>query len=125
MMVELNGREDPGFVAAKLQAVLIGADRIESFLAEVAHEAAGMLGAKLACGVTVRATSQSRFLGATTDEFAERMDSIQYDIDDGPCLTCLRDGVPVAATTSPATRGGPRSAVAEYRKARPSRSRCR
>jgi GAF domain-containing protein len=104
-MVTLNEQEDPRFVAAKLQAVLIGADRIESFLAEVAHEAVGVVGSKLACGVTVRATGRSRFLGATTDEFAERMDSIQYDIDDGPCLTCLRNGVPVAVDDIP---GDPR-----------------
>jgi GAF domain-containing protein len=34
-------------------------------------------------------------LGATTDEFAQRLDDVQYATDDGPCLTCLREGVPV------------------------------
>ncbi len=85
----------PRNVAIELQALLLSADGIESFLVEVAGRAAGAIDRVQSCGVTVHATPTSRMLGATTDEFAERMDEVQYAVDDGPCLTCLRQGVPV------------------------------
>jgi GAF domain-containing protein len=47
-------------------------------------------------GACVR--QRTRMLGATSDEFARRMDEVQYAVDDGPCLRCLHDGVPVIAT---------------------------
>lgn len=83
-------------VAPDLLAVLFGSERVESFLSEVARSAAGMVDGALTCGVTVQATPRSRMLGATSDPFAERMDAVQYEIDDGPCLTALRTGSVVA-----------------------------
>jgi GAF domain-containing protein len=82
-------------VAAELQSLLLGADGIEAFLGEVARRAAGVIDQAQSCGVTVRSTPQSRMLGATSSELARRMDEIQYDVDDGPCLRCLRHGRPV------------------------------
>jgi GAF domain-containing protein len=89
-MPESDSLGDPHNVAVALQAVLLGSERVEEFLTEVARAAAGIVGGDLACGVTVSATTSSRRLGATSDRFAARMDAIQYDIDDGPCLNCLR-----------------------------------
>jgi GAF domain-containing protein len=82
-------------VAQDLQQILLGAAGVEEFLGEVAQRAARTVTGVLACGVTVQATPRSRPLGATSDEFARRMDEIQYDVDDGPCLTCLREGAVV------------------------------
>lgn len=83
-------------VAPDLLAVLFGSDRVESFLTEVARAAAGLVDGALACGVTVQAMPRSRVLAATSDPFAQRMDAVQYDVDDGPCLTALRTGTLVA-----------------------------
>lgn len=81
---------DARSVAPDLLAVLFGSDRVESFLADVARSAAGMVEEALSCGLTVQATPRSRTLGAASDHLADRMDAIQYDVGDGPCLTALR-----------------------------------
>jgi GAF domain-containing protein len=93
--VVVSDPQQPGSLAIELQSLLLAADGIESFLLEVARRAAGTVDRAQSCGVTVQATATSRMLGATTDEFAQRMDDVQYATDDGPCLTCLREGVPV------------------------------
>jgi len=87
---------DPRDVAAELQALLLGSDEIESFLAEVARSAVGAVDGELSCGLTVGATRFGPPVGATTDAFAAALDRIQYDVDDGPCLTCLRTATEIA-----------------------------
>jgi GAF domain-containing protein len=88
-------------VAAQLQAMLLDSERIEAFLAELACAAAGAVDAARSCGVTVSATARRRMLGATSDGFAARMDAVQYETDDGPCLTCLRSGESVLVEDIP------------------------
>lgn len=97
----------PSAVAQDLQQVLLGASGIEEFLGEVASRAARTVTSVLACGVTVQATPGSRMLGATSDEFARRMDEIQYEVDDGPCLTALREDVTVVVADIAADRRWP------------------
>lgn len=97
----------PSAVAQDLQQVLLGASGIEEFLGEVASRAARTVTGVLACGVTVQATPGSRMLGATSDEFARRMDEIQYQVDDGPCLTALREDVTVVVADIAADRRWP------------------
>lgn len=82
---------DPA-IAVELQRLLIGAERIEAFLTEVAVLAAGAVERAQSVGITVGATRWSPTFGATSDDLAEAMDAIQYEVDDGPCLTCLRTG---------------------------------
>lgn len=77
-------------VAAELQRLLLGAPGVESFLAEVARYAAGAVEHALSCGLTVTATRTSTILGASSDDLAKVLDGVQYDINDGPCLTALR-----------------------------------
>ena len=98
---------DVATVAVELQRVLLGTDRIEEFLADVAARAAGAVEHARACGVTVRTVHGERLLGATTDEFADRMDRVQYDVNDGPCLHCLRTGETVFVEDIPAERRWP------------------
>jgi GAF domain-containing protein len=73
--------------------LLLGADGVESFLTDVACWAAGAVENAISCGVTVSASGSLRRMSAASDEVAVRMDEIQYEVDDGPCLSCLRDGV--------------------------------
>jgi GAF domain-containing protein len=84
---------EPDKVAVGLQVLLLGTEGIEPFLAEVARWAAGTVGSAHSCGLTVSATARTPRMGATSDELAQRMDAVQYDVEDGPCLTCLRDGI--------------------------------
>ncbi|WP_250556681.1 GAF domain-containing protein [Pseudonocardia lacus] len=87
-----DGRRDGRDVALELQVLLLGAPGVEAFLVEVTRLAAGAVQRAQSCGVTVQRTSHSRMLAATSDEFATRMDEVQYAVDDGPCLHCLREG---------------------------------
>lgn len=83
-------------VADQLQRLLIGAEGVEAFLIQVARHAAGAVENSLSCGLTVSATRSSELIGATSDELATALDTIQYDIDDGPCLTSMRTGTVVS-----------------------------
>ena len=86
---------EPENVAAGLQMLLLGADGIESFLTDVAVWAAGEVADAISCGVTVSASGSLRRMSAASDEVAVRMDAIQYQVADGPCVSCLREGVVV------------------------------
>jgi GAF domain-containing protein len=91
-------RPAPSGVAAELVTALLGAARIDEFLTEVAQRAVGLVNGGVSCGITVQATARSPRLAATSDEFAARMDAVQYEVDDGPCLHCLREGIIVEIT---------------------------
>lgn len=95
-MPSVDHTRDPRNVAATLQRLLIGADGVEEFLAEVAVAAAGAVPSVLACGVSVVQTAWTRVLGGVSDELARRMDAVQYEVDDGPCLSAMRREVVVA-----------------------------
>lgn len=102
-----RGTRDPRTVASELVSQLWGADRIDEFLADAARQATGVVEGAVSCGITVQASAWSRRLAATSDEFAARMDAIQYDVDDGPCLTCLREGSIIEVTDIAADRRWP------------------
>jgi hypothetical protein len=109
-------QRDARSVAAELQSLLLGADCLEPFLVEVTRPAASAVADGLSCGISVQATSRSRMLGAASDEFARQMDAIQYAVDDGPCLTCLRTGTAVVVDESrPISDGLPLRGVAARR----------
>lgn len=93
--MDTYGPSDDSSVVVELQSLLLGAERVEEFLADVARRAAGTVEHAQSCGLTVQATVRSRFLGASSDEFGRRMDHVQYAVDDGPCLHCLRTATPV------------------------------
>ena len=89
-------RRDLRAAALELQALLVDAEGVEPFLDALARWAADEVDGAQSCGVTVQLSPAAPLLGGSADEVARRMDSVQYSVDDGPCLTCLRRGVPVA-----------------------------
>jgi GAF domain-containing protein len=108
--VQGSGPPDARDAASDLQTVLVAAAEVESFLGEVARRAAAVVRRAQSCGTTVQGSASSLVLGATTDELAYRMDAVQYEIDDGPCLTCLRRGDPVSVPDIHSDRRWPASA---------------
>jgi len=96
-----DSRPDKGDVTAMLMEILVGAESTESFLGDLARAVVAQIPNAVACGVSVPSTEWSRLLGATSDDVARRMDAVQYDAHDGPCLTALRDGVTVAVDDLP------------------------
>lgn len=94
-MSEFDLSEQPRELARDLHEMLLRAAGVEEFLAEVAQRAAETVNSVLSCGLTVQPTPQSRRIGASSSDFARRMDEIQYALDDGPCLTAMREGTVV------------------------------
>ncbi len=62
----------------------------DTTLSELARWAAGEVEDAISCGITVSASSENPRVGASSDELARRMDAIQYVLEDGPCLSCMR-----------------------------------
>lgn len=75
----------------ELQALLLDTDTLGEFLEQLAQLTARALPEGSSCGVTVRRGSRPATLAAS-DELTTRVDQLQYDLDDGPCLNTLSTG---------------------------------
>jgi hypothetical protein len=75
---------------AELQELLLATDTLQEFLHEVAHRAAGEVSPGLSCGLTVRSDGRPLTI-ASSDAYANMLDELQYQLDQGPCLTRIRE----------------------------------
>ena len=78
-----------------MQALLLGAETIQEFLAELAALAVLTAGDGLSCGITMQ-TNGRPLTVASTDVLAAQVDEVQYGLDQGPCLHALRTGTLVS-----------------------------
>lgn len=78
--------------ARELNRAFPGTQGVEEFLHEMAVLAARLVsGGGLSCGMTMPADGKPATV-ACSDPLAARMDEMQYELDDGPCLQAMRDG---------------------------------
>ena len=97
---------------ADLLALLAGGGDLNAFLADLVRLAARQTPSAQACGLTL-ARQSGGVTVACTDELAERADERQYQVDDGPCLQAMREGVVVrVADMTTDERWGPYPALA-------------
>ena len=75
----------------ELQELLLASDSLAEFLHDLAVLAARATAADTSCGVTMRPDGRPATV-ASSDDFALRVDEIQYSVGSGPCLDSLRDG---------------------------------
>src|ERR687893_517580 len=75
----------------ELQALLLDSATLHDFLDRLAKLTAQALPEGSSCGVTVRQNSRAVTLAAS-DEHTMRVDQLQYDFDEGPCLETLATG---------------------------------
>jgi hypothetical protein len=75
----------------ELQDALLSTKSVEQFLHEMAVLAAGLVSGGLSCGMTMRSNGRPVTV-ACSDPVAARIDEVQYQLDDGPCLQAMRDG---------------------------------
>jgi ANTAR domain/GAF domain len=80
----------PGWLS-ELQALLLDTDGLHGFLRELAQLVVRALPEGSSCGVTVRVGSRPATLAAS-DGLAQRVDKLQYDLGEGPCLDTLSGG---------------------------------
>lgn len=81
----------------QLYDLLDGSHGLQGFLTEITTAATEDIAPVLSCGLTVRVGGES-LTQSSSDNFARRLDEIQYQVDDGPCLHALRTGRPVTVT---------------------------
>jgi len=90
--------DTPGDIAAsitEMQALLLGTETIQEFLAELARLAILTVGEGLSCGITLQSNGRPLTV-ASTDALAAQVDEVQYGLDQGPCLHALRTGTLVS-----------------------------
>jgi GAF domain-containing protein len=74
----------------ELHGALLSTQSVEQFLHEMAVMAARLAGG-LSCGMTMQPSGRPVTV-ACSDQVAARVDEVQYELDDGPCLHAMRDG---------------------------------
>src|SRR5712672_1331085 len=84
----------------ELHGALLSTESVEQFLHEMAVMAARLVSGGLSCGMTMQPSGRPVTV-ACSDQVAARVDEVQYELDDGPCLHAMRDGgmVRIADTT--------------------------
>ena len=75
----------------ELHDALVNTESIEQFLHDMAVLAARMVGTDLSCGMTMRSNGRPVTV-ACSDPVAAKVDEVQYELDNGPCLHAMRDG---------------------------------
>ena len=81
----------PETVVGLLTEVLVSAEHAHELLDDIVHLASDTIGPQLWCGITLEA-QDGPVTVALSHEPASRLDHVQYDHDDGPCLHSLRHG---------------------------------
>jgi GAF domain-containing protein len=76
---------------SELQDALLGTESVEQFLHEMAVLAAGLVGGGMSCGMTMQPNGRPVTV-ACSDPVAGRIDELQYELAEGPCLQAMRDG---------------------------------
>ena len=74
-----------------LQEALVHTESVEQFLHEMAVMAARVVGGGLSCGMTMRSNGRPVTV-ACSDPVAAKVDAVQYELGNGPCLHAMRDG---------------------------------
>jgi GAF domain-containing protein len=75
----------------EMQTALVDTKTIDEFLHELALIASRQIGAESSCGMAIKPNGRPPAM-ACSDQLAERVDAVQFRIDDGPCLRALRAG---------------------------------
>src|SRR5215470_11573893 len=92
VMTREHGEEftDAGHLR-ELHGALLSTQGIEQFLHEMAVMAARLVSGGLSCGMTMQPSGRPVTV-ACSDQVAARVDEVQYELDEGPCLYAMRDG---------------------------------
>ena len=87
----VNDLEDDAGNLKELQDALLSSESVEQFLHEMSVLAAGLISGGISCGMTLQPNGRPLTV-ACSDPVAAKVDEVQYELDDGPCLHAMRDG---------------------------------
>lgn len=85
-----SDRLDLTEIMTRLAGLLFSEETLQSALDLTSRLARDVLPQTVGAGVTLIRDGR-KYTAAYTDELVERADSLQYDLDEGPCLTSWRD----------------------------------
>jgi len=71
---------------------LLTEDTVTTALATMTSVAADTIGHSTGAGLSLLDSDGRRITSAATDPLAELLDDLQYQLDEGPCLTAWREG---------------------------------
>jgi len=99
----------------ELHRALLSTQSVEQFLHEMAVMAARLVRRGLSCGMTMQPRGKPVTV-ACSDQVAARVDEVQYELGDGPCLHAMRDGhmVRIRDTAEKASWPGFEAQAASY-----------
>jgi transcriptional regulator with GAF, ATPase, and Fis domain len=83
--------DDEGQNLNGLHSALLTTESVEQFLHEMSVLAADLIGGDISCGMTMQPSGRPVTV-ACSDPVAARVDGLQYELDDGPCLHAMRAG---------------------------------
>jgi len=78
-------------VVARSSGLMMSDSTVDTLLGLLTSAAQRVIPAAAGAGITVRDPSSQVVTIASTDVEVELLDSLQYDLDEGPCLTAWRD----------------------------------
>jgi GAF domain-containing protein len=87
----VNDLEDDAGNLKELQDALLSSESVEEFLYEMTVVAAGLISGGISCGMTLQPNGRPLTV-ACSDPVAAKVDEVQYELDDGPCLHAMRNG---------------------------------
>jgi hypothetical protein len=79
--------EELAGVFTQMSGLLLSQETVDTALHTVATLAQATLAGTVAAGVTLVDTQGRKTTAAASDALAERADALQYELDEGPCLT--------------------------------------
>lgn len=82
-------------VYARMAGVLLSKETVSTVLALITSMAADTIADSAGAGVTLIDSDGRPTTSAATDPFVERVDALQYELDEGPCLAAWRERTPV------------------------------
>jgi GAF domain-containing protein len=76
---------------ARLSGMLLTEQTVDSALALITSLAKDTLAGSTGSGITLMTVTGERITSAATEPIVEQLDSLQYDLDQGPCLAAWHD----------------------------------
>ncbi|MGY4646510.1 GAF and ANTAR domain-containing protein [Mycobacterium sp. URHB0021] len=78
-------------VFARMSGMLLTEQTVDTALRLITSLAKDTLVGSTGSGITLMSTTGGRMTSAATEPIVERLDALQYDLDEGPCLTAWHD----------------------------------
>ncbi|WNV87429.1 GAF and ANTAR domain-containing protein [Umezawaea sp. Da 62-37] len=90
---ELPLADELAVVFARMSGLLLSQETVATALELVVSSAAEVISGAAGVGVSLMDDTGRRITAAASDPVVGRLDQLQYDLDEGPCLQAMADGV--------------------------------